>query len=246
MANNTTRRSDKIKVWDPGVRIFHWLLVVSILIAFLSSDEDSMIANWHLASGWIAAILIVFRLVWGFVGGEHARFANFVNVRETGRHIRHLLSGSVEPSVGHNPLGAIAVLALLALTGFVGWTGIQLQTSGFEEDIHEMAAYSLLGLIALHVAAVIAMSIMTRDNLVLAMITGKKNAARHPGAKAATRPGLIGIALTCLILSATVFAVLRFDPQALSVQGRNMGEAGERRTSSEPMEAKSDKDRDND
>jgi len=246
MADNTIRRSDRIKVWDPGVRIFHWSLVASILIAFLSSEEDSMIANWHLASGWIAAILIVFRLAWGFVGGEHARFANFVKPREIGRHIRHLLSGSAEPSVGHNALGAVAVLALLALTVFVGWTGIRLQTGGVEEDIHEVAAYSLLGLIALHVAAVIAMSIMTRDNLVLAMITGKKSAARHPGAKAAINPGFIGIVFTFLILCATVFAVLRFDPQAFSIQGREMGEANEQRSSTEPMREHSDNDRDND
>lgn len=246
MTNTTTRQRDRIRVWDPGVRIFHWLLVASILIAFLSSEEDSMIANWHLASGWVAAILIVFRLSWGFLGGEHARFKNFVKPREIGRHVRHLLSGSAEPSVGHNALGAVAVLALLALCGFVGWTGIQLQTGGGEEDIHEIAAYALLGLIVLHVAAVVAMSIVTRDNLVLAMITGKKSALRHPGAKAAINPGLIGIVLTFLILCATVFAVLRFDPQAFNLQGRDMGEAGEQGTLSEPMQARSENDRDND
>lgn len=246
MANNSTRQSDRIRVWDPGVRIFHWLLVASILIAFLSSEEDSMIANWHLAAGWVAAILIVFRLCWGFLGGEHARFANFVRPREIGRHVRQLLSGSAEPSVGHNALGAVAVMALLALCGFVGWTGIQLQTGGGEEDLHEVAAYALLGLIALHVAAVIVMSIMTRDNLVLAMITGKKSAVRHPSAKAAINPGLIGIVLTSLILCATVFAVLKFDPQAFSTQGREMGEANEQRSSTEPMREYSDSDRDND
>ena len=133
-----------------------------------------MIANWHLTAGWVAAILIVFRLSWGFLGGEHARFKNFVKPREIGQHIRHLLSGSAEPSVGHNALGAVAVLALFALCGFVGWTGIQLQTGGGEEDIHEIAAYALLGLIALHVAAVILMSILTRENLVLAMVSATK------------------------------------------------------------------------
>lgn len=246
MANNTIRRSERIKVWDPGVRIFHWVLVASILIAFLSSEEDSMIANWHLASGWIAAILIVFRLIWGFVGGEHARFTNFVKPREIGRHIRHLLSGSAEPALGHNPLGAVAVLALITLCSFVGWTGIQLQTGGGAEDIHEVAAYALLGLIALHVAAVIAMSIMTRDNLVLAMFTGEKSAARHPGAKAAIKPGLIGIALTSLILCATVFAVLRFDPQAFSIHPRGLGEADKQLSSAALMREKSDNDRDQD
>lgn len=245
MTNEARRRSNRIPVWDPGVRIFHWLLVASILIAFLSSEEDSLIANWHLSAGWVAAILIVFRLSWGFVGGEHARFANFVKPREIGGHIRELFSGSAKPSIGHNPLGAVAVLALLALCGLVGWTGIQLKTGGGgEEDLHEVAAYALLGLIALHVAAVIAMSIMTRDNLVLAMITGRKSAVSHPGATAAIKPGLVGIVLASLILCATVFAVLRFDPQAFSIQGRELGEANERHSSAEPMREHSDNDRD--
>lgn len=227
MANSTMHQSAKISVWDPGVRIFHWLLVASVLIAFLSSEEDSLIANWHITAGWVAAALIVFRLAWGFAGGEHARFANFVKPREIGGHIKHLLSGSAEASVGHNPLGAVAVLALLALCSFVGWTGIQLQTGGGEEDIHEVAAYALLGLIALHVVAVIVMSIMTRDNLLLAMITGKKSAARHPGAKSTVKLGLSGVILAFLILSGTVFVVLQLDPQAFSTQSRDSDEARE-------------------
>lgn len=246
MANKNTRQSDKISVWDPGVRIFHWLLVLSILIAFLSSEGDSIIANWHLPAGWVAAILIVFRLSWGFFGGEHARFANFVKPREIGRHVKHLLSGSSEPTVGHNPAGALAVLALLALCGIVGWTGIQLETGGGEEDIHEIAAYVLLGLIAVHVFAVILTSIMTRDNLVLAMITGKKSAARHPGAKSAAKPGLIGIILASLILSATVLAVLKFDPQAFSTNPRGLDEASEQGSSTQTVREQKDNDGDED
>lgn len=246
MANKNMRQSDKITVWDPGVRMFHWLLVASILIAFLSSEEDSMIANWHFPAGWVAAILIVVRLSWGFLGGEHARFANFVKPREIDRHIKQLLSGSPEPSLGHNPLGAVAVLALLALCALVGWTGIQLQSGGGGEDVHEIAAYMLLGLIVVHVAAVVLMSIMTRDNLVLAMVSGKKRAARHPDAKSAIKPGVIGIVLASLILCATVFAVLKFDPKAFSIHPRGSDGINGRDSSTEAMRGHSDHDRDND
>ncbi|MEO6214448.1 MAG: cytochrome b/b6 domain-containing protein [Sphingomonas sp.] len=65
-----------IRVWDLPVRLFHWLLVATILIAFLSSEEDNAFAPWHIPAGWLAAILIAFRIAWGFVGGEHARFVN--------------------------------------------------------------------------------------------------------------------------------------------------------------------------
>jgi len=246
MANKNMRQSGWMTVWDPVVRIFHWLLVASILIAFLSSEEDSMLANWHRPAGWVAAILIVVRLSWGFVGGEHARFANFVKPREIGRHIKHLLSGSPQPSLGHNPLSAVAVLALLALCALVGWTGIQLQSDGSGEDIHEIAAYTLLGLVVVHVAAVVLMSIMTRDNLVLAMVSGKKRAARHPDAKSAIKPDVIGIVLASLILCATVFAVLTFDPEAFSIHPRGSDGIDGRESSTEAIRGDSDHDRDND
>ncbi|WP_404710505.1 cytochrome b/b6 domain-containing protein [Sphingomonas sp. MMS24-J13] len=67
-------REDTLKVWDVPLRLFHWLLVVAIAIAFLSSEGDSPIAGWHIAAGWTVVVLVVFRLVWGSIGGEHARF----------------------------------------------------------------------------------------------------------------------------------------------------------------------------
>ena len=64
----------QVKVWDWPLRLFHWLLVIAIAVAFLSAEEDGLLNRWHVLSGWIAGILIVFRLLWGFVGGEHSRF----------------------------------------------------------------------------------------------------------------------------------------------------------------------------
>ena len=83
----------KVKVWDAPLRLFHWVLVVAIAIAFLSSEEDSALNNWHVLSGWLAAILLVFRLVWGLIGGEHSRFAAFIRPSRIGHHISRLVGG---------------------------------------------------------------------------------------------------------------------------------------------------------
>ena len=68
----------QVRVWDAPVRLFHWLLVAAVALALLSSDEDSALNQWHVLSGWVAAILVVFRIVWGFAGGEHSRFGDFL------------------------------------------------------------------------------------------------------------------------------------------------------------------------
>lgn len=73
-------RIERTKVWDLPLRLFHWVLVIDIAVALLSSEEDSALNEWHVLSGWVAAILIVFRLVWGFIGGGQSRFSDFVRL----------------------------------------------------------------------------------------------------------------------------------------------------------------------
>src|SRR3546814_14016620 len=114
-----TSYSDSFRVWDAPLRLFHWLLVAAITIAFLSSEGDSGIADWHMAAGWTAAVLLVFRLVWGFIGGEHARFANFVRPSRLLSHFLDLLTGHPQSTIGPHPQGAPAVLALPISTGAV-------------------------------------------------------------------------------------------------------------------------------
>src|SRR3546814_1430184 len=87
-----TSYSDSFWVWDAPLRLFHWLLVAAITIAFLSSEGDCGIADWHMAAGWTAAVLLVFRLVWGFIGGEHARFDTFVRTSRSEEHKSELKS----------------------------------------------------------------------------------------------------------------------------------------------------------
>jgi len=208
-----------IRVWDPGVRIFHWLLVAAIALAFLSSEEESALSEWHIPIGWIAALLIVFRLIWGFFGGEHARFVNFIRPSRIGAHVRGLLSGKVEPSIGHNPLGALAVIGLLALVALTVGTGI---AGG--EDAHEAIAYALLGLVGVHVVAVLAMSHLLKENLIFAMVTGKKHADRYGDAHDAAPPPAMGAPLAAIAVGAAAYGALQIDPQAFMAHATEAGE----------------------
>ena len=210
-----------IKVWDPGVRIFHWFLVVAIALAFLSSEEEGAFSAWHIPIGWVAALLIAFRLAWGFAGGEHARFVNFVRPSRIIRHVRQLVSGKVEPTMGHNPLGAVAVLALLGLVAATIFTGV----SG-GEDAHEAIAYALLGLVGVHIAAVLLMSLLARENLILAMVTGRKRADNHLDARDAAPPAPLAAPVAAIAVGAAAYGAVLVDPQAFAPHADN--EAGER------------------
>jgi len=205
--------SESVKVWDLPLRLFHWTLVIAIAVAFLSAEEDSALNQWHVLSGWIVAILIVFRLVWGFVGGQHSRFSNFIRPSRIGAHLRGVLSGHRQPSLGHNPLGAVAVVVLLGLAAATVWTG-----AGGAEDLHEIIGWTLLAMVGLHVAAVIVMSVFERENLVRAMISGDKPAIHHPGASSARPPTLIAWIIAVAVIAGTAWAILQYDPQAFTLR----------------------------
>ena len=137
-------RAARIRVWDAPLRIFHWLLVVTIALAFLSSEEDSALNAWHIVAGWLAGLLIIFRIAWGFVGGEHSRFIDFVHPSRVRAHLVELLHGRPMPTLGHNPLGARSVLALLGLILATVLTGVTLR-----EEAHEIVAWTLLAVVGL-------------------------------------------------------------------------------------------------
>jgi hypothetical protein len=122
----------------------------------------------------------------------------------------------VHPSLGHNPLGAVAVVVLLALTSVTVWTG----AFGGEaaEDLHEIVAWTLLAAVAIHIIAVVGMSLLERENLVRAMIASRKARDRHPKAVDAKTPRVPGIILTVAVLAAAVYGVLRYDPEAFKLR----------------------------
>ena len=164
----------RILVWDFPTRVFHRLLVLNFAGVFYTADSERW-RNIHVLCGYTMVGLIVFRLIWGFFGTRYARFTEFV--RSPAVTILYLKQLSQKHPVGHNPTGAIAILLLLLL-GFIsclsGWA-IYEEIDGDElEKLHEYSAYFMLIVVLIHIAGVLVSSYLQGENLILAMITGKK------------------------------------------------------------------------
>ena len=170
-------------VWDMTTRVFHWSLVLAYCTAQLTAEEWDAA---HEYTGYIIVGLVAFRTVWGFVGPRYARFSEFAKSPSTIKaHLTNILTGRHAAEAGHNPAGGVMVIVLLvwfALTGITGWLSITLSGNVAEllEKFHEiLGEYSLL-LIAIHVAGVIVMSVLERQDLAQSMIDGKKHLKRDP------------------------------------------------------------------
>ncbi|MBX6320620.1 MAG: cytochrome b/b6 domain-containing protein [Rhodospirillaceae bacterium] len=206
--------STTIRVWDPFVRSFHWLLVLAFAVCYLTEGEP---LGLHVWSGYVIGAFILLRLVWGFVGPQHARFSDFVHgPRAVALYLRDLLRSRAPRHLGHSPAGgAMVLLLLLSLAATVG-TGLVLYAEkenagplagvvgaapaapveaaraavgedgngddegerrrrhGAAEELHELFANLTLILVIVHTAGVLAASLVHRENLPWAMITGLK------------------------------------------------------------------------
>jgi cytochrome b len=179
----------QVYIWDPFVRLFHWTLVAAFTIAYLWTEEN--VLQVHVWAGYVVGVLVVARVIWGFIGPEHARFADFVFApAEALRYVRDLVLFRAERHLGHSPGGgAMVVLLLLMLaatvvTGLVVYGGDQqagplagMFTKEFGEsfeEVHELIANITLALILAHIAAVVLASFAFRENLVRSMVTGYK------------------------------------------------------------------------
>ena len=174
----------RILVWDLPTRVFHWLQVLSFGFAYLNAFSERM-RNYHVALGYILLGLLVFRLLWGFIGTRYARFGSFLfNPRQISSYLLSLFRGKPEHYLGHNPAGSVAVWLLLALGLFVCTTGVmalQDDASDLVVDMHGLATNVMLGVIALHLVGVLVSSIVHRENLVRSMISGCKSAESEAG-----------------------------------------------------------------
>jgi cytochrome b len=164
-------------VWDLPTRVFHWSLALSFLGAWLTSESERW-QLWHLSFGYSMALLIAFRLVWGVVGTRYARFSEFV--RGPGAVLTYFRSWlKLRPLhyVGHNPAGALAILAILGITAALvasGYASYEELGGDWLSEVHEALANVLMAVVVLHIAAVILTSLLHRENLIRAMLTGKK------------------------------------------------------------------------
>ena len=181
-----------VKVWDLPVRIFHWAIVVLLAFQLATGWIGAHLMPWHVYSGYALLVLVVFRILWGFAGSTHARFASFLaGPVATFTFARRLFSREAVPQVGHNPLGGWMVMALIASLAFQAFSGlfandgvategplatlVPVELSNDLAEWHGWNAWLLVILSGLHVAAVVFHLLVKRDNLVTAMFTGVKH-----------------------------------------------------------------------
>jgi len=179
-----------IKVWDLPLRLFHWLLVAGFVVAYLTEDE---LLTVHVWAGYLMFGLLLFRLVWGFIGSDYARFSNFLcSPVKTVIYVKDVVALKAKRYLGHNPAGAAMIMLLLvsllmtSITGFAVYGADQgagplaniVGSSNEElwEEVHEFFANFTLLLVFVHIAGVVVESLIHRENLAKAMWHGYKKA----------------------------------------------------------------------
>lgn len=164
-------------IWDFPTRLFHLAFAASIVLSFVFAlvvDEHSPLFQLHMLFGLVAVFLLVLRLAMGVVGSRHARFVNFpVQPAEIVRYFTGVITWRAKKYAGHNPGSALAALAMFALVPVIVLTGVLGGGEAFE-DVHEVLAYILLGVIGAHLLGIALHTMRHRDNIALSMIDGKK------------------------------------------------------------------------
>lgn len=199
MENNEIVINDaKVLVWDWTVRCGHWLMAAAFIVAYLTAESET----WrlvHVISGSLVLAVASYRIVWGVVGTRYARFTDFVS--SPGRlmaYLRSLWQRRPEHYVGHNPAGGWAILLLLALgisAGISGWAVYNDVGGEWLEEGHEVLANILLGVVLVHISGVLVSSLLHRENLVRAMISGYKYGKPEDAIKSSRPLALIFLAV---------------------------------------------------
>ena len=180
---------EMIKVWDLPLRIFHWLLVAGFFVAYLTEDD---LLTVHVWAGYLVAGLLVFRLLWGFIGNKYARFSSFLcSPGQSLAYVKDLVALKTKRYIGHNPAGAAMIVLLLVSLLMTVITGLAVygadQAAGplaaigssneeMWEEVHEFFANFTLFLVVVHVIGVAVESYIHRENLARAMVKGYKKA----------------------------------------------------------------------
>ncbi len=207
-----------VPVWDLPLRIFHWSLVAALLAAYITADLGGLWMDWHGRIGLFILGLLVFRLAWGFFGSTHARFATFF---PTVGRLKAYIKGQWQ-GLGHNPLGALSVLALLLLLGLQVVTGlfanddityegpltvlIDKPASDNLTRWHNTLFDGLIWLVGLHVASIVYYRWVKKHDLLKPMLTGKKIVPPEQ-VVAVEIAGPLRLALSLLLTSAVVWSV---------------------------------------
>lgn len=212
-------------IWDVPTRLFHWLLVVSITAQYLTAEvlDDAM--QWHFYFGYFTLGLIVFRIIWGFIGSDYAKFSQFVSgPKAVLRYASSLFNRNSQAHAGHNPLGGWVVIVMLLLVLAQAVSGLFMTDDIFfdgpwraaVEDntlkvmsfIHHTGFNVLLAVIALHVAAIVFYAIYKKQRLAPAMVHGKKE-TEEPAIKTSKWLAFI---IAALLSAAVVYYVVEVAP----------------------------------
>ena len=198
----------RVLIWDLPVRLFHWLLVGGILLAFAIAQFGSKrgtLFPYHAMIGIVLGAMLVLRLLWGVVGTRHARFGSFLfGPAAVGQYFKGVVTGNAVRHVGHNPGSSWVIFLIYA--GVAAIVGSGLMMSGGKEafkEIHEAAVYTLLAVAAVHVAGVILHTVRQRENITLGMITGRKHADEQAAIpSAAPMAAMLGLAIMVILVGA--------------------------------------------
>ena len=216
-----TERSTPVLVWDLPTRLFHWLLLICVILSFATGNIGGNVMEYHLLSGYAIFVLLIFRVTWGFVGSRTARFSSFVKGPATiFAHLAVLLQKKTEtPYLGHNPLGGWSIVAMLLvlfvqvasglfanddiLTEGPLYVWVSKETSNLLTWVHLINRFVLVALIAIHIFAVFFYFFFKRENLIVPMITGRKR--RHaevdnPAASNLLAAAIFGLAILVVYL----------------------------------------------
>lgn len=215
---------NRIEVWDLPTRIFHWLLALFVITNFFTGEDEGLLFRVHTFIGYAILALLLFRLGWGIIGGEHARFLDFIRPwSEVRCYLKAVRSLAPPRHVGHNPAGGwmvllmLVTLLLIVLTGMMGAVaegasipfldGFPRAIARAMKGVHEFLGNTMMVLVSIHLVGVIVEWGLTRDNLVRAMVDGTKEARKGD------RPALaVGVwrALLLAVLSFSFAAYLIF------------------------------------
>jgi cytochrome b len=211
----------KIRVWDLPIRFFHWSLAILVTASIVTAQVGGNAQVWHFRCGYAVMALLMFRLIWGVIGTRYARFSDFL--AGPGRILTYLRKGM--DYAGHNPLGSLSVLTMLAALAIQVGTGLFSNDDIFSEGplavfvskdwsdkltwLHtEVGALLIYVLIGLHIAAVLFYTLFKRQKLVSAMITGDKIIPdQAPAAEDSTAKRLVALAVMVLCAVAVYFIV---------------------------------------
>ena len=216
-----------IRIWDLPTRLFHWLLLLLVVASFVTGWVGGNLIEWHARAGIAITGLLAFRLVWGFVGSTYARFAHFVP--GPGRVLAYVRGHW--RGLGHNPVGALSVLALLAILIFQAVSGlvanddiafegplyalVDKATSDSLSSLHRQNFWIIIGLVSLHVLAIAFYALVKKDNLVKPMITGVKEVvdpAHQPARGGGLVAFLIALAITAGVLYVATGSFIEVPP----------------------------------